>query len=72
MKERKMKERSDLQITLSRKTEGAVQPARRLAPEHNPCMTMERSTTARWNRLGVDFAEGGKLENRYLEKKPSE
>ena len=34
----------------------------------DPCMTSEHSTTARWNRLGVDFAEGGKPE--YPEKNP--
>ena len=43
-------------------------PARRSAPEHDPRMTSEHSTTARWNRLGVDFAEGGKPE--YPEKNP--
>ena len=42
----------------------------RSAPEHEPCMTSEHSTTARSNRLGVAFAEGGKPE--YLEKNPSE
>ena len=31
-------------------------------------MTYEHSITARWNQLGVDFAEGGKLE--YPEKNP--
>ena len=31
-------------------------------------MTYEHSFTARWNQLGVDFAEGGKPE--YLEKNP--
>ena len=41
------------------RTEGAVQPARCSAPEHDPCMTSEHTTTARWIRLGVDFEEGG-------------
>ena len=50
------------------RTEGAVLPARCSAPEHDPSMTLEHSTTARWNKLGVDFTEGGKLE--YLEKNP--
>ena len=36
--------------------------ARRSAPEHDPRMTFEHSTTARWNKLGVDFVEGGKPE----------
>ena len=49
-------------------TEGAVQPARRSAPEHDPYMTSEHSTTARWIRLGVDFEEGG---NRSARGKPS-
>ena len=48
--------------------EGAVLPARRSAPEHDPCMTSEHSTTARWIRLGVDFEEGG---NRSARRKPS-
>ena len=39
--------------------EGAVQLAGRSVPEHDPCMTSEHSTTARWIRLGVDFEEGG-------------
>ena len=43
-------------------------PAGRSAPEHDLCMTSEHSTTAWWNRPGVDFEEGGKLE--YLEKNP--
>ena len=50
------------------RTEGAVLPARRLAPEHDPYMTSEHSTTARWIRLGVDFEEGG---NRSARGKPS-
>ena len=41
-------------------TEGAVLSGRRLVPEHDPYMTSEHSTTARWIRLGVDFEEGGK------------
>ena len=39
--------------------EGAVQPAKRSAPEHFPCITLEYSTTAGWITLGVDFEEGG-------------
>ena len=50
------------------RTEGAVLPARRPAPEHDPCMTSEHSTTAWWNRPGVDFEERGKPE--YPEKNP--
>ena len=50
------------------RTKGAMQPARRSAPEHDPCMTSEHSTTARWIRLGVDFEEGG---NRSARGKPS-
>ena len=39
------------------RTEGAVLPVRRSAPEHNPYMTSKQhSTTARWIRLGVNFA----------------
>ena len=49
-------------------TEGAVQPTMRSAPEHNPCMTSEHSTTARWNGHGVGFEGGGKPE--YPEKNP--
>ena len=41
--------------------------ARSLNTSH-PCMTSEHSTTAWWNRPGVDFEEGGKLE--YPEKNP--
>ena len=38
------------------RTEGAVLPVRRSAPEHNPYMTLKQhSTTARWIRLGVNF-----------------
>ena len=37
------------------RTEGAVLPGRRSAPEHDPCMTSEHSTTAWWNRPGVYF-----------------
>ena len=38
------------------RTEGAVLPVRRSAPEHNPYMTSKQhSTTARWVRLGVNF-----------------
>ena len=48
--------------------EGAVQPAGRLVPEHDPCMTSEHNTTAIWIRLGVDFEEGG---NRSARRKPS-
>ena len=36
-----------------------MQPARRSASEHDPCMTSEHSTTARWIRLGVHFEKGG-------------
>ena len=36
-----------------------MQPARRSAPEHGPCVTSELSATLRWNKVGVDFAEGG-------------
>ena len=36
------------------------------APEHDPCITSELSTTARWNEMWVIFAEGGKL--KYPEK----
>ena len=50
------------------RAEGAVLPARRSAPEHDPCMTSEHSTTAWWNRPGVNFEEGEKLE--YPEKNP--
>ena len=32
------------------RTEGAMLPARRSAPEHDPCMTSEHSTTDRWIR----------------------
>ena len=39
--------------------EGPVQLTGRSVPEHDPCMTAEHSTTARWIRLGVDFEEGG-------------
>ena len=48
---------------------GAVQPARCLAPEHDPRMTSEHNTTARWFRPGVDFEEGG---NQSARRKPSE
>ena len=41
------------------RTEGAVLPVRRSAPKHDPYMTSEHSTTARWIRLGVNFEEGG-------------
>ena len=42
------------------RTEGAVLPVRRSAPEHNPYMfSKQHSTTARWIRLGVNFEEGG-------------
>ena len=50
------------------RTEGAVLPVRRSAPEHDPYMTSEHSTTARWIRLGVNFEEGG---NRSARRKPS-
>ena len=51
------------------RTEGAVLPVRRSAPEHNPYMTsMQYSTRARWIRLGVNFEEGG---NRSARRKPS-
>ena len=50
------------------RTEGAVLPARRSAPEHDPYMTSEHSTTARWIRLRIDFKEGG---NRSARTKPS-
>ena len=51
------------------RTEGAVLPVRRSAPEHNPYMTSKQhSTTARWIRLGVNFEEGG---NRSARRKPS-
>ena len=50
------------------RTEGAVLPARRSAPEHDPYVTSEHSTTVRWIRLGVDFEEGG---NRSARGKPS-
>ena len=50
------------------RTEGAVLPARRSAPEHDLYITSEHSTTARWIRLGVDFEEGG---NRSARRKPS-
>ena len=50
------------------RTEGAVLPVRRSAPEHDPYMTSEHSTTARWIRLGVNFEEGG---NRSTQGKPS-
>ena len=49
-------------------TKGAVLPVRCLAPEHDPYMTSEHSTTARWNRLGVNFEEGG---NHSAWRKPS-
>ena len=39
--------------------EGAVQLAGRSVPEHDPCMTTEESTTARWIILRVDFEERG-------------
>ena len=35
---------------------------------YSPCMTLEHSITARWNNLGVDFAEEGKPE--YPKKNP--
>ena len=50
------------------RTEGTVQPARRSAPEHDQCLSSVHSTTARWNRLGVDFEKGGKAE--FPEKSP--
>ena len=50
------------------RTEGAVLPARRSGPEHDPYMTSEHSTAARWIRLGVNFEEGG---NRSARRKPS-
>ena len=50
------------------RTEGAVLPVRRSAPEHDPYMTSEHSTTARWIRRGVNFEEGG---NRSARRKPS-
>ena len=54
------------------RTEGAVLPVRRSAPEHNPYMTYmtskQHSTTARWIRLGVNFEERG---NRSARRKPS-
>ena len=39
-----------------------MQPARRSAPEHDPYMTSEHSTTARWStepwqRMDIDYAE---------------
>ena len=38
------------------RTEEAVLPVTRSAPEHNPYMTSKQhSTTARWIRLGVNF-----------------
>ena len=46
------------------RTEGAVQLARRSAPEHDPYMTLEHSTTARWIRLRVDFEVGGNRSTR--------
>jgi len=48
--------------------EGAVLPVRRSAKEYDPCMTSEHSTTARWTKQGVDFAEREKSE--YPEKNP--
>ena len=36
------------------RTEGAVLPVRRSAAEHDPYVTSEYSTTARWIRLGVN------------------
>ena len=51
------------------RTEGAVLPGRRSAPEHNPYMTSKQhSTTARWIRLGVNFEEWG---NRSARRKPT-
>ena len=47
---------------------GAVLPVRRSVSEHDPYMTSEHSTTARWIRLGVNFEEGG---NRSARSKPS-
>ena len=42
------------------RNEGAVLPARRSAPEHNPYMiSKQHSTTTRWIRLRVNFKEGG-------------
>ena len=49
------------------RTEWAVLPARRSAPEHNPCMTSEYRTAAKWIRLGINFEEGG---NRSTRRKP--
>ena len=48
------------------RTEGAVLPVRRSAPELNPYMM--HSATNRWIRLGVNFAQGG---NRSARRKPS-
>ena len=50
------------------RTEEAVLPVRRSAPEHDPYMTSEHSTTARWIRLRVNFEEAG---NRSARRKPS-
>ena len=41
---------------------------RRSAKEYDPCMTSEQTTTARWTKQGVDFAEREKSE--YPEKNP--
>ena len=49
-------------------TQGAVLPARRSAPEHDPYMTSEHSTAARWIILGVNFEEGG---NQSARRNPS-
>ena len=40
----------------------AAVPARCSAPEHDPCVTSEHSTTARRKKLGVNFVKGGKPE----------
>mgnify|MGYP007094272032 CR=1 FL=1 len=66
---------SDLLIALSRsrrlnckgrsstsRIAGAVQPAGRSVPEHDPCKTSEHRTTARWIRQGVGFWGGRKPE----------
>ena len=51
------------------RTEGAVLPVRRSAPEHNLYMTSKQhSITVRWIRLGVNFEEG---RNRSARRKPS-
>jgi len=51
------------------RTEGAVLPVRRSAPEHNPYMTSKQhSAIARWIRRGDEFEEGG---NRSARRKPS-